>query len=342
MSPARRRFALLLALFSAFAASGLSAASGAPPPFQNDFFGFQVGEELRYVLGPPGELFGGESATWTIALAGVREEPGQPAVGVFDLAFERNAPVSVANERTVSMSSWRSNARAVINAYGFPLMVRIDAEVRSPGGRINYGADYEYDGDSFDATVTIDGLDADRNVNIPNHRRLDRDAPAGLFLFMPPSSVCLGANTTLEGWTGGECDGRFATFANPGLFSLIMPTLYEGGTGEGEFLVLMPNRSGRARANEREGWYITKRRTDVAAINRSSTLFERFSVKFEQRQAQSIELGPRTVDAWRLEADSPVEAIHVDSQGRVVRIDLEPQPDNQRRLHIRLLSRTEY
>ena len=212
----------------------------------------------------------------------MREEPGQPAVGVFDLAFERNAPVSVANERTVSMSSWRSNARAVINAYGFPLMVRIDAEVRSPGGRINYGADYEYDGDSFDATVTIDGLDADRNVNIPNHRRLDRDAPAGLFLFMPPSSVCLGANTTLEGWTGAKCDGRFATFANPGLFSLIMPTLYEGGTGEGEFLVLMPNRSGRARANERVLDAFRRRRTDVAAINRSSTLFERFSVKFEQ------------------------------------------------------------
>ena len=161
-------------------------------------------------------------------------------------------------------------------------------------------------------------------------------------LFSAFAASGLSAHTSLEGWTGGKCDGRFATFANPGLFSLIMPTLYEGGTGEGEFLVLMPNRSGRARANEREGQIIARRRNDIAAINRSSTLFERFSVKSEQQQAQSIELGPRTVDAWRLEADSPVEAIHVDSQGRVVRIDLEPQPDNQRRLHIRLLSRTEY
>jgi hypothetical protein len=57
---------------------------------------------------------------------------------------------------------------------------------------------------------------------------------------------------------------------------------------------------------------------------------------------EALQLGPRTVDAWRLEADSPVDAVYVDGNGRILRIDLEPQRYNPRRLHIRLLASTEY
>ena len=42
------------------------------------------------------------------------------------------------------------------------------------------------------------------------------------------------------------------------------------------------------------------------------------------------------------EADSPVDAVYVDGNGRILRMDLEPHPNNPRTLHIRLLGRTEY
>ena len=65
-------------------------------------------------------------------------------------------------------------------------------------------------------------------------------------------------------------------------------------------------------------------------------------MKSEQREQVALQLGPRTVDAWRLSADSPLDAVYVDGAGRILRVDLEPQPNNPRRLYIRLLGRTEY
>ena len=80
--------ALLIALNASF---GIGAAS---PP-QTEFLGFRLGEELRYVLGPPEELLQGESAMWTIRLEEIREDPGEPAVGVFVFGFERTAALSI-------------------------------------------------------------------------------------------------------------------------------------------------------------------------------------------------------------------------------------------------------
>ena len=346
----RRSKMLPFAAASLLAAVAVSAATSGVPvarasAAQIDFLGFRPGEELRYVLGPTEELFPGEGATWTMRLVEVREEPGEAAIGVFELAFERHAPTSRGSGHSSSMS-WKSAGRAWVNAYGFPLNVRFDAEIQTSGGQTNFGVSYEFDGESFDARVAVDGEDRDRTVRIPNHDGLDRDVPVGLYLFMPPGSDCVGVNTTSSGMTGGNCQGRDALFGNPGLFSMVMPALWEGGTGEGEFLVFMPTRSGVVRASRSAGSNVRgaggRRRNDVAERNRSSNFFEQFSVKFEQQEMVSLQLGPRSVDAWRLEADWPLDAIYVDGQGRVVRLDLGRTPNNQRDLHIRLLSRTEY
>ncbi len=42
----------------------------------------------------------------------------------------------------------------------------------------------------------------------------------------------------------------------------------------------------------------------------------RFTVKSEQEEPVQLTIGRRTVDAWRLEASSPVESVYVDGTGR--------------------------
>ena len=155
---------------------------------------------------------------------------------------------------------------------------------------------------------------------------------------------------------------------NPGLFAMTMPALWEKGTGEGEFLLLMPT-TGGVRGNRRGGSGGGRGGGGVGAggggrggggggggggrggggrgigrsrTNTASNSFDRFRVKAEGDEQVALQLGPRTVDAWRLEADSPVEAIYVYGNGRILRMDLEPQLNNSRKLHIRLLSAAEY
>ncbi len=335
---------------AAFDTVPVPALSGVPSGAQSEFLGFRLGEELRYALGPRSSLLDGESAVWTIRLDEIREEPGEAAVGVFELGYERSAPLSVQGTM-----SWISTARAVVNHHSFPLDVRFETEVESSGGQRNYVVRYVYDGDSYDKQIAVDGRDRDQSVNIPNHDGLDREVPIGLYLFMPPSASCVAVNTTSSGRGGGSCRGRDAVFGNPGLFTLTMPALWEKGTGEGEFLLFMPTITGVGGARRgggrgggggggggRGGGGGGGRNRGVASTNSASNSFDRFTVKSGQQEQVQLQLGPRTVDAWRLDADSPVDAVYVDGTGRILRMDMEPQPNNPRRLYIRLLARTEY
>jgi hypothetical protein len=321
------------------------------PGAQSEFSGFRRGEELRYQLGPRGQLLQGESAMWTLRLDEVREAPGGATVGVFELGYERSAFLSAGSGRS-SAVSWVSTARAVVNHHGFPLDIRFESEVEASGSQTNYAVRYVYDGDSYDKHIAVDNRDRDQSVHIPNYDELHRDVPIGLYLFMPPSASCVAVNTTSSGRTGGSCLGRDAVFANPGLFTLTMPALWEKGTGEGEFLLFMPTITGvggprrgggggggRSGGGGRGGG---GRNRGVASTNSASNSFDRFTVRSEQQEQVKLQLGPRTVDAWRLEADSPVDAVYVDGNGRILRMDLEPQPNNPRRLYVRLLARTEY
>ena len=194
---------------------------GVPSGVPSEFLGFRLGEELRYTLGPRGSLLDGESAVWTIRLDEIREEPNEAAVGVFELGYERSAPL-LAGGQAMSMS-WISTARVVVNHHSFPLDIRFETEVESSGSQRNYVVRYVYDGDSYDKQIAVDGRDRDQSVNIPNHDDLDREVPIGLYLFMPPSASCVAVNTTSSGRGGGSCRGRDAVFGNPGLFTLTMP-----------------------------------------------------------------------------------------------------------------------
>ncbi len=352
-------------------ASSASLGIGAAPTRQAELLGFRLGEELRYVLGPQEKLLQGESAVWTIRLDEIREQPGEPAVGVFALGFERTAVLS-AGSGQVTAASWETTGQAVINIYGFPLDVRFESEIETAGGQRIFFVRYHYDGDSYDKEVSVNGRDREQSVNIINHDDLDRDVPTGLYLFTPPNASCVGVNTSSGGRRGGSCGGRDAAFANPGLFGLTMPALWEKGTGEGEFLLLMPTTSGVG-GNRRGGSRGSRgggggrvgggggagggrggggggggsrggggRGMGRSRTNTAGNSFDRFGVKAVGDERVPLQLGPRTVDAWRLEADSPVEAIYVDGNGRILRMDLEPQLNNPRKLHIRLLSVPEY
>ena len=78
--------------FFALAVSFVFALSALPAPqADTTFLGFDLGEERRYVLGPPQKLYIGESATWSIHL---REIMAEPRHGIFELAHTWEPPSS--------------------------------------------------------------------------------------------------------------------------------------------------------------------------------------------------------------------------------------------------------
>jgi len=340
-----KRLVLIGLIAAAAVASGDRPAVSAP---QQEFLGYRLGEERIYVLGPQEDLYGGESALWRIHLDGIRE--GDPTVGIFDLEFERSAAVSIGSGQS-AVVTWATSARVAVNAYGFPLNVRSEGEVEGSGGLTTYSVRYDYDGDSYHKTVEIDGEDNELPVNILNHDDLDRAVPTGLFLFTPPDSGCVGVTTGPSGRGLGSCGGRDQIFANPGLLSLTMPALWERGTGEAEVLLLTPTTAGaRGRGGRPSGVLGATGSSgsgggggrSLSRTNRDTGSFERFRMKSEDSDQVQLTLGPRTASAWKLDGSAPVEAIYVDGSGKILRIDMQAQPDNHRKLHLRLLSPTEY
>jgi len=167
-------------------------------------------------------------------------------------------------------------------------------------------------------------------------------------------------------------DCREPLFANPGLLSLMLPTLWEAGTGELEFLLLtpagdygMPGVSGGGGTGGGGG--ISggggARHFDSQEATRPQTNSEIEKLRYVDRV--QVEVGPRTLDAWRFEGMDAFDAVYVDDDGVVVRVDLassyasgigpvsqanpgtmpdmlEPSQLENRGLYIRLMFPSEY
>ena len=89
------------------------------------FFGYEEGEERRYILGPPEALSGGERATWSISL---RELVGEPAEGFFELTHEWNRANTRIEPQFGTITGSRSVGELRVNARGFPVIVDFKTE----------------------------------------------------------------------------------------------------------------------------------------------------------------------------------------------------------------------
>jgi hypothetical protein len=167
---------------------------------------------------------------------------------------------------------------------------------------------------------------------------------------MPPGGGMYGM---VGGRTGIEqpCQGREPVFANPGLLNLTMPALWETGTGSVEFLAFAPTgldleaMMGAARSGGGTGFTIAGLPIfgggGPTPFGDAKDAFQPFALEAEGDLLQ-LEVGGRTVDAFRLNASPPLDAVYVDGDGSIVRLDLPADPETGERFWIRRLRPSEY
>jgi len=276
--------------------------------------GFQVGEQRRYVLGPPEALRSGESAEWHITLHHIDGDAAD-RVAVFDLEYTRREPFGPLREPRVTRSLW---AELSVNGAGFPLKVVV-------GERIEMGeiiTDYVYEGGRYDKTIRWPETELSVDLRIPGH---DADAPLqGVYAFL--------SQVPDPRFTGGRAFND-SIFANPGLLSLMLPLPLPLDDWEQDITLLTP---GMMLIRYPTQEWIRQQRN--AAVLRS--YFDRNKLRL--RDVEEVEIAGESVLARRFEIEGPFRGGYVDALGRVLLLEHDPGGGMERPQHIRMLGPSEY
>jgi len=242
-------------------------AAQASGPRARDFLGFEIGEELRYVLGPPESLLRGETGMWSIRLDEVYAgEKGDPE-GVFALRHQWQAPQPIGDPPLRAIMRVESEGTLRVNAYGFPLAIQYQTVRHLAGmGDEAYTIEYVLDEDqrAYQKRTTMDGDRWYQTAPIRSHGTVHRDPPSGLFAFLPTAPGCMDrfvgtyqvqgapiaqprsagtpastqqAPQTVRVADNEDCEESL--FANPGLLNLAMPAFWEA-QGEREYVFFTP------------------------------------------------------------------------------------------------------
>jgi hypothetical protein len=306
-------------LASAAVAVALQPASaGAPSAVErtglDTFLGFEVSEERRYAVGPQDALRNGEAITWSVRLERVESEAGRD-IGVFALAHEQKRyGMSASGAMYVH---WKYSGEARINEFGFPESVSFSMYEEHTG-------ESQWRGDIMSAAYVFTGQEYQKDVRVPDqqwqftvpiatHDELDLDVPAGAFLFRPVAA---------------ETD----FFTNPALLGFALPDMLPD-VWEARVLFFQPAYPVR---HPGPGWVMNERDTRAA--------LGRYWVKNTLTLGGSmrLEIGDREINVRKLEISGPLRDAYLDEFGRVVRIDIDPDPWTRQHRHIRLLFPTEY
>jgi hypothetical protein len=337
-------------------------------------FGFDLHEERIYVMGPPEALAPGEMATWVIRLDRIEGE-GRDLRAVFGLQHERKGPHS--RDYLPPSGAFRIGkfyAELIVNAYGVPLSVRyVSQRYFLDAGEEVFEVGYELDKDRYKKDVRVDGGDWDLKVDVPEHPGLDLKIPEGLFVAAPSSIVCL--EWAITGEANAEACNELNVdpiFANPGLFSLLIPALKEAG-GDAELLMFTPTRPDLAPGGSGGiplnivpivpgipgvgggsifssgipgldwGRFIiggSKTSGDKDRAENPARYFQPSRVQILERE--QIEVGPRSVAASELKLSNYPYATWIDGEGRVLRVDMTGDGPDEERRWLRLMFPSEY
>ncbi len=311
-------------------------------PGQSDrAFGYEVGEERRYVLEPERSLRPGESAWWSIVLHDIRGEGDDTRI-IFDLEHERSELIrdlfggSVGRMQVVEVSG-----RLTVNRFGFPERLVI-SEQHDLSGEMGSQSEirttlFTFDGERMVKQVRLEGREWKFNIAIASHDDLDLAVPYGLYPYVPTGLRCLG-NPSSPGRPSRCAEGDPA-FANPGLLSLALPVMWEEQVNEKEFLFFMPSGVGTLPSGlmNMSGWMRRERDT----LRNFTRYYEKTDLEVMD-YAQGVEIGPRTVDAWHLDGSGRMGELYTDPDGRVLRVNIEPHPVTHGKRWIRLLFPSEY
>jgi hypothetical protein len=280
-------------------------------------FGYFVGEERRYILGPDDSLLDREGRDWVIRLDRI-EGGTEDFVAVFALEFEDRMPgISYQGSQEVY---FRVEGELKVNRFGFPLELRY-TEGEEQSGEAPWRGEpritsYEYDAEErrYNKTVNVPDQKLDYTIPVARHSDLDLDLPSGLFMYLPAS----------------EGD---SALVNPGLLSLALPAQVDAALPNIKLLLLAPSSTPRFLDAD---WIVAERngRTSVGRNYETSEI--------RMVEQTSVELGNRTVPAWRLELSRFHGAVYVDDAGLVLRVDINRHPRTSAPRWIRLLHPSEY
>ena len=304
-------------------------------------FGFKVGEERRYVLGPPDALASGEVAEWRIVFDGLVEQDGIK-IANFRFGHDRLEMIPGAWRPAEQLMNVNVEGRLQVTLDGFPMLVEYDQSFERRGestasdSRRTVIFTYSVADKRFRKDIKAGTRDWDFRVSIPGYRHMDLDRPRGLYTWMPSSLGCLGTSR-------GLCVEVDPAFANPGFLSIAIPTLFEQIDPEGEakkvereFMFFIPG--GIPASPFRPvivGDWLSRERDSFSNRDR---YFDTWKLKLGP--STDVEVGPRTMHAWELDVGYGIDQAYVEPDGRVVRVDLEPTMDTDERW-IRLLFASE-
>ncbi len=250
-------------------------------------FGFQIGEERRYTLGPDRALQPGETVLWTMRLESLVGEPSDfRATFILEsdsLRFARNSNILDPDERAGD----RIHTRLVVNQHGFPLQVHLDRS--REGSEVRY--DHEevrltYEGDKYVVKNDLAMGIREFNIRVADSDHADPSVPRGVYL--SPS-------------------------VNPGLLTIIYRTLYEPGREKVEYLELRPTQLARRESSYRSAFD----RSQSSPGRRRNLDLEEYRIG----DFLTIDVGSRRLDAIELKDPRVDGHSYVDPDGRVLKID---------------------
>lgn len=300
-------------------------------PRPTSAFGYQIGEDRRYLLGPDDALDPGEWAEWSMRLERLQEgDDGWEAH--FSMAHDRmeRLPDSLDPTDLITVNVY---GNLVVNLDGFPLRLDYVQEFSLRGETISGDGvrriEYQFDRrrKRFEKVVRVGKRDWDFNFGVAKYSHMDLEAPRGLYVFMPTALDCLGASRS-------ACNDVDPAFGNPGLLSLVMPALLEESGGQRNFMFMLPSAIAVSPfyTMERSGDWVSYERDSIGNIARYFD--ER---KLELGVSTEVEVGPRTMHGWELDMGGGVDKVWVEPEGRVLRIDLDTTYDIRKTRFIRLV-----
>ncbi len=336
--------------------------------------GYQIGEERRYVLGPPDALRRGESGSWAIRLQEVYDEGTPAAEAVFELGHAWSAPLETRAVPYRWINAVQGDALLRVNPYGFPLLIQLSTQRSVAGlGQEAYTIDYVYGAGIYEKLTTMMGALWRDPVDLRGHEHLDEEIPAGLFAFFPSAPGCLdrrlirfeqenivqlperrsAANPSpmssrdiampMRSEVIDNADCEESLFINPGLLSLAMPAFWEAN-GNREFLFFTPIGPVQDDGTDLRGIFAGGSQGVMRGLPRVlgspvtvGSYYETELLRVSRERA-FIQVGDREVEAWRIDGLKRLAAIYVDDNG----VDLPREDEQQPQRWIRMLWPSEF
>jgi hypothetical protein len=237
------------------------------------------------------------------------------SVGVFALGHEEKRwGISLRGSMFVH---WKYSGEARINEFGFPEEVRFSMFEEHTG-------ESEWRGELISASFTLGDGEYIKTVRVPDqewqfsvpiatHDALDLSVPEGMFLFRPRAA-------------------GIDFFTHPALLEFALPEVLPDDW-ELRGLFFRPTYPVRHPG----AGYARQERDKLQVIRRN---FVKRTLK--AGAFTELEIGGRVLNVRRVEISGPLRDAYVDEFGRVVRIDLDPDPITNKNRHIRMLFPSEY